>query len=176
MFNLNNVAKSMSNRMSENDDFLKMKDISEYELALRTMRVAARFAVPWNKTFVALENYMIGRKYCAEELQQDPNPGQTLCHFTDFVINENATHNHWRDGTGFLTTGDLEAWRSFNGASRSQRLRLRLLSRWWLARALGTSRRMGKRRSTCSKFCQNNARGTGFTSSFGFLTEAFFFV
>ncbi len=85
----------MSNRMSENDDFLEMKDISEYELALRTMRVAAHFAVPWNKTYVALENYMIGRKYFAEELQHDPNPGRTLCHFTDFVINENA--NHWRD-------------------------------------------------------------------------------
>jgi hypothetical protein len=26
----------------------------------------------------------------------------------------------------------------------------------------------------CCKFRQNNARGTGFTSSFGFLTEAFF--
>jgi hypothetical protein len=115
MFNLNNAAKSMSNRTSDNDDFSEMKDISEYELALRTMRVAAHFAVPWNKAFVALENYMIGRKYCAEELKHDPNPGRTLCHFTDFVINENA--NHWRDGTGFLTTGDLDAyWRSFIGA------------------------------------------------------------
>jgi hypothetical protein len=114
MFNLNNVAKSMSNRTSENDDFLEMKDISKYKLALRTMRVAAHFAVQWNKTFVALENYMIGRKYCAEELQQDPNPGRTLCNFTDFVINENT--NHSRYGMGFLTTGDLEAyWRSFIG-------------------------------------------------------------
>jgi hypothetical protein len=115
MFNLNNAAKSMSGRSAEIDDFSEMKDISEYELALRTMRVAAHFAVPWNKAFVALENYMIGRKYCAEELKNDPNPGRTLCHFTDFVINENA--NHWRDGTGFLTTGDLEGyWRSFIGA------------------------------------------------------------
>ncbi len=26
----------------------------------------------------------------------------------------------------------------------------------------------------CSKLCQNNARGTGFTSVFGLLTEAYF--
>jgi hypothetical protein len=48
-------------------------------------------------------------------LKHDSQPGKTLCMFTDFVLSENA--NHWRDGSGFLTTGELQAyWDFFIGA------------------------------------------------------------
>ena len=114
MFNLNNATRSTSNK-SEGEDQDEMRDVSEYTLALRTMRVAAHFANPWNKAFVALENFMLNKEFCKEELKYDPQPGRTLCQFTDFVINENA--NHWRDGTCFLTTGELKSyWDSFIGA------------------------------------------------------------
>jgi hypothetical protein len=114
MFNLNNASKS-STIKSPDDDMADMKDVSEFELALRTMRVAAFFACPWNKAFVALENFMFNKKFFREELKHDSQPGRTLCNFTDFVLAENA--NHWRDGSGFLTTGELQGyWDAFVGA------------------------------------------------------------
>ena len=113
MFNLNNAAKSSSSKGE--DDMSEMKDISEFVLALRTMRCAAQFAQSWNKSYMALDNFLFNKDYCKEELKHDSQPGKTLCMFTDFVLSENA--NHWRDGSGFLTTGELQAyWDSFIGA------------------------------------------------------------
>jgi hypothetical protein len=59
---------------------------------------------------------MFNIEHCKEELKHISQPGKTLCNFTDFVLHENV--NLWRDGTGFLTFGELEAywnWRSFIG-------------------------------------------------------------
>ena len=114
LFNINNAAKSSSSKNSD-DDGHEMKDIAEFTLALRTMRVAAQFAVPWNLSFVALENYLLNRDFCKDELKNDPNPARTLVQFCDFVLGENA--NHWRDGEGFLTTGEIQSyWDNFIGA------------------------------------------------------------
>jgi hypothetical protein len=114
-FNINNAARSSSSARIFNEDTEDMKDVSEFELALRTLRSAAQFAVPWNYSFLALENFCHQKKFFKDELKGDENPARTLCHFCNFVIGENA--NHWRDGTGFLSTGDLESyWASFIGA------------------------------------------------------------
>jgi len=114
LFNINNAAKSSSSKNSE-DEGHEMKDIAEFTLALRTMRVAAQFAVPWNLSFVALENYLLNRDFCKDELKHDQNPARTLVQFCDFVLGENA--NHWRDGDGFLTTGEIQSyWDNFIGA------------------------------------------------------------
>jgi hypothetical protein len=114
MFNINNCAKSSSSKSADSDD-CEMKDIEEFKLALRTLRVAAFFACNWNKSFLALENYLLNHKFHEDVLKHDPNPARTLCQFSDFVLSENS--NHWRDGSGFLTTGELTAyWDSFIGA------------------------------------------------------------
>jgi hypothetical protein len=113
LFNINNAASSSTVKKSE--DNTEMKDISEFELALRTLRTAAHFSCNWNYSFVALENFFHQKKFFKEELKDDANPARTLCQFTNFIIGENA--NHWRDGTGFLSTGELQAyWCSFIGA------------------------------------------------------------
>jgi hypothetical protein len=115
LFNINNVSKSTTRNSSEYEESEAMKSIDEFELALRTMRCAAHFSVPWNYSIVALENYLLNRKFCREELKNDPNPARTLVQFCDFVLSENA--NHWRDGSTFLTTGDLTSyWDNFIGA------------------------------------------------------------
>jgi hypothetical protein len=123
MFNLNNAAKSSSSKGE--DDMSEMKDISEFILALRTMRCAAQFAQSWNKSYMALDNFLFNKEYCKEELKHDSQPGKTLCMFTDFVLSENS--NHWRDGSGFLTTGELQAyWDSFIGARPQSKQSLHL--------------------------------------------------
>ena len=115
LFNINNAAKSTSNKNGDSDEGVEMKSIKEFELALRTMRCAAHFSVSWNYSFVALENFLWNREFCKEELKFDPNPAKTLVQFCDFVLSENS--NHWRDGESFLTTGELTAyWDNFIGA------------------------------------------------------------
>jgi hypothetical protein len=114
LFNINNCAKASSSKSDESGE-CEMRDIEEFKLALRTLRVAAFFAVPWNKSFLALENYLLNHKFHEDVLRHDPNPARILCQFTDFVLSENS--NHWRDGSGFLTSGELTAyWDSFIGA------------------------------------------------------------
>jgi hypothetical protein len=46
MSNLNNATYSISSKSSDAEDYSEMKDVSEYVLALRTMRVSA----PWRTT------------------------------------------------------------------------------------------------------------------------------
>lgn len=114
-FNINNAARSGSSKNSDSEDTAEMKDVPEFEIALRAMRIAAHFVQPWNFAFVALENFLLQSHFCEEDLKHDPQPARTLCQFTDFALSENA--NHWRDGSGFISTGEMEAyWRSFIGA------------------------------------------------------------
>jgi hypothetical protein len=76
-FNLNNAAKSTTSKVSEGEDS-EMKDVSEFELALRTLRSAAQFACPWNYSYLALENFLYSKQFCKAELKNDPNPARTL--------------------------------------------------------------------------------------------------
>lgn len=113
LFNINNVSKSV--KPSDSEDQFEMKTISEFVLAMRTMRAAAQFAAPWNLSFLALENFFHNTEYCKEELKNDENPARTLSQFSNFILGENA--NKYRDGNGFLTTGELTTyWNSFIGA------------------------------------------------------------
>jgi hypothetical protein len=115
MFSINNAAKSTSLKSSEADEKHEMKDVSEFERALRTLRAAAQLVVPWNLSFLALENFLYDKGYCKDELRHDDNPARTLCQFCDFALGENA--NKWRDRTGFLSYNELSGyWSSFIGA------------------------------------------------------------
>jgi hypothetical protein len=53
-------------------------EIGEFQLALRTMRTAAAFTMPWNFSFGDCEN-----------------KAQLLTQFVDYVLSENASK--WRD-------------------------------------------------------------------------------
>jgi len=111
-YNINNAARSGK---SDKEGDQEMKNVSEFVLAIRTLRSAAQFATPWNLSYLALENYFHQNEFCKEQLKHDENPARTLCQFSDFVLNENS--NKYRDGTGFLTTGELDSfWSSFIGA------------------------------------------------------------
>jgi len=114
LYSVNNAAKSSAARTAEGDE-PEMKDISEFIRALRTLMVAAQMVVPWNLSFVALENFLFDRDYCKEELKHDVSPAKTLCQFCDFVLAENS--NKYRDGTRFLTYSELKSfWDSFISA------------------------------------------------------------
>jgi len=70
-FNINIAAKSYKSNDSDGDC---MKDVSEFILAMRTLRAAAQFATPWNYSYLALENYFHTKEWCKDTLRHDDNP------------------------------------------------------------------------------------------------------
>jgi hypothetical protein len=117
LFNINSCSKKIS-RKSDDDSDSGLKDFSEIgelQLALRTMRTAASFIMPWNYSFVALENFLINSRFCRDDLGEIENKAQLLTQFTDYVLSENAAK--WRDNEPFLSAGELKnTWSAFFSA------------------------------------------------------------
>ena len=116
MFSINNCGSRMSSSKSDKDDRLEdILETGEFKLALRALRVAASFVMPWNMAFVALENFLIQTDYCHKDLAGTDRQALILTQFVDYVLGENG--KKWRDSEPFLDTGALrEAWNSFYGA------------------------------------------------------------
>ena len=114
MFSINNCggrAGTRSDAVSDSyaNDTL---DIGEFKLALRAMRLAFHFAMPWNFSIEALEGFFFLSNYCQNELGNVDKKGQLLTQFTDYVLGQNS--DRWRDSEPFLTTGELKsAWAAF---------------------------------------------------------------
>ena len=116
MFSINNCGSRMSSSKSDKDDRLEdILETGEFKLALRALRVAASFVMPWNMAFVALENFLIQTEYCHKDLVGTDRQALILTQFVDYVLGENG--KKWRDSEPFLDTGALrEAWNAFYGA------------------------------------------------------------
>jgi hypothetical protein len=114
MFNINSSGTRTSSKKSadEDDEFL---DVSEFKLALRVLRTAMMFVMPWNYSILALEGFFYQTNFCSQDLANVEKRAWVLSRFTDYVIGQNS--DRWRDGEPFMNTGDLKAvWASFFGA------------------------------------------------------------
>jgi hypothetical protein len=114
MFSINNCgARAGSSKMEGKEGYLDdIIELGEFKLALRALRVAASFAVPWNMSYLALENFLLLSNFCAADIGPAENQAMCLTQFVDYVLGENS--NRWRDSEPFLSTGDLKAtWDTF---------------------------------------------------------------
>jgi hypothetical protein len=60
LFNINNCkAKATSLKDNGDSELAEFSEIGEFQLALRTLRTAAMFVMPWNFSYTALENFLI---------------------------------------------------------------------------------------------------------------------
>jgi hypothetical protein len=113
-FNINNCTRKTSgSKENDNDNNTPdFSEIGEFQLALRTLRTAAAFIMPWNFSFTAIENFLINTRYCKDDLGNIENKAQILTQFTDYVLSENASK--WRDAEPFLSSGELKnTWNAF---------------------------------------------------------------
>jgi hypothetical protein len=55
-----------SKKQSEGDE--ETLNIGEFKLALRAMRTAYQFAMPWNLSVLALEGFFLQNNYCYHDL------------------------------------------------------------------------------------------------------------
>ena len=115
-FNINNCRAKATNLKDGGDtELAEFSEIGEFQLALRTMRTAATFVMPWNLSFVALENFLISCQFCKVDIGSLDRQAQLLTSFTDYILAENASK--WRNSEPFLSTGELKtAWLSFFSA------------------------------------------------------------
>ena len=125
LFSINNCASkagsSSKHDKNRDEDVDEIVELGEFKLALRTMRVAASMAMPWNFAFIALENFLHQTNFFRTELQGVDQPAKILTQFVDYVVKENS--NRWRDGAGFLDAGALKStWDAFFGAKPQSHL------------------------------------------------------
>jgi hypothetical protein len=80
-------------------------DFGEFKLAIRAMRTAYSFAMPWNYSILALEGFFLQNNFCYQDLEKVDKKAAVLVKFTDYVIQQNA--DRWRDSEPFLTTGTV---------------------------------------------------------------------
>jgi hypothetical protein len=113
-FNINNCsARASSKKGSDSDE--DILELGEFKLAVRALRTAMAFVMPWNFSVQALEGFFLQTNYCAQELNNVEKKAWLLTKFADYVLQQNA--DRWRDAEPFLSTGDLKsAWAAFYGA------------------------------------------------------------
>jgi hypothetical protein len=114
MFSINSSSNRSSSKKSSDteDEFL---DISEFKLALRVMRTAMAFIMPWNYSIMALEGFFFQNNFCQNDLANVEKKANVLGRFSDYVLQQNS--DRWRDSEPFLNTGDLKGvWSAFFGA------------------------------------------------------------
>jgi hypothetical protein len=114
MFSINNCsATAGSSKMEGKEGYLDdIVELGDFKLTLRALRVVASFAVPWNMSYLALENFLLLSNLCSADFGPAENQALCLTQFVDYVLGENS--NRWRDSEPFLTTGDLKAtWDTF---------------------------------------------------------------
>jgi hypothetical protein len=116
LFNINNCATRAAKTSSlETEELLDFAELGEFKLALRTMKAAMRFIMPWNLSVDALDGFLQNTRFCKDDLSGLDKQAQLLTQFSDYVLAENA--NRWRNMEAFLTAGELKTtWTSFFSA------------------------------------------------------------
>ncbi len=109
LFNINSCSTKSKDTGDDNNLF---SEIGDFKLALRALKAAVHFVMPWNHSISALEGFFIQNNFCLSETSNLEKRAQTLTQFTDYVLGQNA--ERWRDEEAFLTTGELKtAWSTF---------------------------------------------------------------
>ena len=94
------------------DESDSIEVLAEFKLALRALRAAMSYALPWNRSVDAIVGFMEQTNFCQSELGGSDKQAKVLTRFTDYVLEENA--NRWRSKQAFVSTGEMkEAWASF---------------------------------------------------------------
>jgi hypothetical protein len=105
-------SKPSSSSTSSKGEDDQIEGIAEFKLALRALRGAMSFALPWNRSVDAILGFMEQANYCQAELGGNEKQARVLTRFTDYILEENA--NRWRGKQAFVSTGEMkEAWSSF---------------------------------------------------------------
>lgn len=114
-YSINNCSARGKTGSATGEEEGEILELGEFKLAVRAMRTAASFVRPWDFSFLAIEGYLIQSQYCEKDLAHVENKAGALTKFVNYCLGQNA--DRWRDGEGFLTTGELAThWASFIGA------------------------------------------------------------
>jgi hypothetical protein len=112
-------SKANSSNSTSKEDEDQIEGLAELKLALRALRAAMSFALPWNRSADAILGFMKQSNYCSAELGGNEKQARILTRFVDYILEENA--NRWRGKQAFVSTGEMkEALSSFYSTLPSQ--------------------------------------------------------
>ncbi len=124
LFNINNVAVGSGgggnitfggSSVSFGEEQKEMQNVGEFKLALRAVRTAMSFALPWNFSVQALEGFMHISDFCSKDMAGETKPALVLSQFCDFIFGENA--KRWRGKEPFVAQGEMRSyWEAFYGS------------------------------------------------------------
>ena len=115
-FNINNCGlKSSGSTGKDSREDREFLEVAEFTVALRTIRVAMHLVHHWNMSVVALENFLLANRMCADDIGGLDKQAAILTRFTDYVLSKNAAR--WKDESTFLDYGELKnTWSAFFSA------------------------------------------------------------
>jgi hypothetical protein len=135
LFDVHNVTTKVeaSKRitLSANDDSMEVGEslreastLFSFQQAIRAVRELARFAMPWNHAFAALEGFLVCNNYLARDLgSMNSHSIGVLARFCDHIFALNAAR--WRASQPFIDATELgptwTTWLASRGGPAAQR-------------------------------------------------------
>jgi hypothetical protein len=120
MYNINSCSARVSSKKAGEAEEESL-ELGELKLAVRVLRSAMSFTMPWNYSVAALEGFLLQTNYCAQDLNNVERKAHILTKFVDYVLLQNG--DRWRDSEPFLSTGELKnTWASFYGAQPASQM------------------------------------------------------
>jgi hypothetical protein len=84
------------------ESWKKLNDMAKLKQALKNLRLAAQFVMPWNFAFVVMESFLVANDYMESELA-GMKKARVLASFVDHVFSINA--GLWIQEEEFLDAG-----------------------------------------------------------------------
>ena len=114
MFNIHGCGAKSKKTGQEGEEECHL-ELAEFKLALRALRTALAFVMPWNFSVLALEGFFHQTSFCQADLAGVEKKTWFLARFTDYILHQNG--ERWRDSEPFYTAGELKtAWAGFFGS------------------------------------------------------------
>jgi hypothetical protein len=118
------TLSASSDSMEVGDSLKEASTLYSFQQALRAVRELARFTMPWNHSFAALEGFLVCNSYMARDLgNTNSHAIGVLAKFCDHIFELNASR--WRASKHFLDINELGStwatWLASRGGPISQR-------------------------------------------------------
>ena len=135
LFNIRNVSNTTRSlqhfTLADSDGIINtgeslsdITDLDAFKTAMRAAEVAQMFALPWNRSILAINGFLLGSDFGAKDLAGRSNRVSILTDFVNYIFKQNAAN--WRSGEDFLSNTDVALhWTHWFGTNAASKITLK---------------------------------------------------